>query len=178
MYKQTSGAPHGWAQMSDIPGYGCSPVIAAPNPTNPEKLYVLIHEVGHIIFEHHKTGWFHGCGNKKADIDSTLEYEAETFALDEMRKHDIPLPFDVVNGAHLYVASHVACDEAHGHRVSSRAVGFAQRGVLEFTGGHYRVPRRDPGGNGVQALELMTEGKIALTFAGINTASCVRRGKK
>ena len=128
-FKQTGGAPHGWAGFSKVPNVGCAPTIAAPNPTNPEKLYVLIHEVGHLMLGHHKNGFFKGCGEHLVDIESTLEYEAESFALDAMAKERISLPQSVVFNAYMYVGMFIVNDEKAGHRINPKALKFARHAV-------------------------------------------------
>lgn len=128
-YRQLGGEPHGFARFDEFKGFGCSPVIAAPNPTSAVRLYVLVHEVGHILLGHHTNGrWFKACGNL-TNIKSTLEYEAETFALDAMKSEGIKLPGDVVRNAYLYVASFIVKDARAGHRINPKALAFARKAV-------------------------------------------------
>lgn len=67
--------------------------LSAPEPTTRRRLYVFLHEVGHIVLQHRRT--------KHSYIE---EFEAEMWAHQTMRKYGVPVSRRDTIQAKKYVA--------------------------------------------------------------------------
>ena len=71
--------------------------IEAPWPTTSRRrLYILAHEIGHVVIGHH--------GQRPVYVQ---EYEAELFAAALLREHGVSVPRDMTSRAKAYVASKI-----------------------------------------------------------------------
>ena len=102
-WKPRSGK--GYTGMVDWSGR--IPVINSPDPGSGRALYVFLHEVGHVMYEH-RTG--------RQDIrQSTAEYDAEMFAHKVLRANSIPINKTQERWSHEYIgrwaATELSCGE-------------------------------------------------------------------
>ena len=101
---------------------GCAYVeertIEAPWPTTTRKrLYILAHECGHVVLNHR--------GRKKPRY--VEEYEAEQYAIETLRKHDVAVPADMLKRAKAYVARKIRQAEARGAKsIDSKIRAWSQ----------------------------------------------------
>lgn len=90
-------------------------IIKIPSITDLESIYIIFHEIGHIKFKHHG-----GC-KKWSYIQ---EFEAETFALRNLRKLSIHRLFPeeyktFQSNAILYIVQNIYDDIENGLKVSN-----------------------------------------------------------
>ena len=86
--------------------------IAAPVPADIERLYVLIHELGH--HQLHMTRPVLGKPELAAISPHVREYDAEHYAHKWFAEHGIAVPAALTQAARAYVRVHVENDIAHG----------------------------------------------------------------
>jgi hypothetical protein len=93
------------------------PLIEVPKPVCPRTLRVFLHECAHILL-HAKAG------NKPSHI---IEFEAESWTFETMRREGIPIPQELIDCAKSNVLDQIAVNEAQGIPIDPEARSFATR---------------------------------------------------
>lgn len=117
--------PRGWRIRERRTRHGCDGMacirrktLFCPPLTDPYALYVLFHEIGHVVLKHSiRPG---RTTREERRLEWIEEYEAERFAIDLCRREGVRVSRDTVNHARAYVAktfleSHDLSDLEHPH---------------------------------------------------------------
>ncbi len=92
--------------------------ISVPRPVTRKSLYIYLHEVAHIVFEH----WRH------KQPRHAQEMEAEKWAHAKMREYGIAVPRSMTKRAKEYVAYKITQAERRGAKhINAEAAAFARR---------------------------------------------------
>lgn len=100
-------------------------LVNVPYPKTPYQLEVFLHELGHIWKNHSPQK---ACNGKTRNCrpGNREEYEAETFAMDIMRKEGVEISADILEDAQDNVVNSLFRDAEDGLPVSRDAIKFVQ----------------------------------------------------
>jgi hypothetical protein len=102
-----------------------------PRPLTREKLYVNLHERGHLILKHFGTHWTRSPFKRtkytrKNELPGHVEeYQAEMFAHRTMRKHGIAVPRHMTRDAKRYVRDWIESDRKQGIKIDKKVEMWA-----------------------------------------------------
>lgn len=102
-----------------------------PFPDTREKLYVNLHERGHLLLGHFGRYWTRSPFLKKRYTrarekhEHQYEYEAEMFAHKKMRENGIQVPRKMTLNAKLYIQSCIASDQKRGIKINPKIMRWA-----------------------------------------------------
>ncbi len=108
-------------------GRGSKKVIRCPKPTTRRRLYILAHECAHASLDHRGVG--------KGQPTHRVEYEAELYAHEAMRRHGVAVPRKVTDAAKRYVAYRIDL-------AVRRHTRKLDRDAVEWSREYHRAPTR------------------------------------
>lgn len=98
--------------------------IYVPYPTTPRRLYIFTHECGHVVLKH-------PCHN--IDNQYIIEYEAETWTIEQLGKYRLPIPHICIQTGKEYVASFIHRRLRKGLDIRPDIINWCLDALLEIT---------------------------------------------